>query len=426
MTTQDSSPSLKPPPTDAVCALITAAVDERRSKGLFRADARTWVDQQTDFSTNDYLAMSSHKSVIESGCDAARRVGAGSRSSRLLGLSHDLSQALEEVVRPQIPAGWAATFVQSGFAANLAFFDAAIKTLCRFGNSVDVIIDHEAHASLFAGVRQRGLLWKVFPFRHGDWDHLAERLGQSSACMRIIVVESLHSMNGTFADARRLGALCRRFSNTFLYVDEAHSMGLVNGLYWSFSPEVWTHLEGYLLGAMGGCGKAVGVSGGLLVTPQPLREAFFQFSRPLIYSTAPVPFTLGAVTKSLQILSGPEGEERRVVLQRKLEQALAAAQELKGNMGDWEFRSGACGVTRARAPLLSLQRRADPWLARDLSCYFDREGLRVPLIRPPTVPRGGERLRISVTVRNDVSMLLSSFSQFILNDNKTSDGGEPT
>lgn len=424
--TLDSSPRPEPSPLDPVCALINEALDDRKSKGLFRTDPPPWADLQADFSTNDYLAMSSHRGVIDAGREAAIRLGAGSRSARLLGLSHDLSQELEEVVRPQIPVGWSASYVQSGFAANLAFFDAVFKILAHRGNTVDVVIDHEAHASLFAGVRQKGLSWKVFPFRHGNWDHLALRLEQSVAHIRIIVVESLHSMNGTFADARRLGALCRRFPNTFLYVDEAHSMGLVGGLYWSFCSEIWRHLEGFVLGAMGGCGKAVGVSGGLLVTPQPLREALFQFSRPLIYSTSPTPFVLGAVKRSLQILSGPEGEDRRQILQAKVGQALAAAQDLEGVMGEWELRSGMCSVMETRAPLLCLRHRVEPWFANGLAAYFLRGGVRVPFIRPPTVPRGGEKLRISLSVRHDVSKLLATFAQFLLANNKTFNGSKVT
>jgi 8-amino-7-oxononanoate synthase len=400
-------------PLGPVFGLIERALEERRQQGLYRADRVSRVSPLTDHSTNDYLAMSSHPEVIAAGSNAAARWGAGSRSSRLLGLSHDLNQAIEETARGWIPVDWAATFLQSGFSANLAVFDALVKTLTREGSTVDVIIDHEAHSSLFAGVRQRERSWKVLPFRHGDWAHLDRRLAGSTAAVRIVVVEALHSMNGTFADAERLGALCRQYSGTFLFVDEAHTFGLVDGMFWSFCDGIRQHLDGVLIGVMGGCGKAVGVSGGLLVTPHLLREACFQFSRPLIYSTSASPFVLGAVLKSLHILSGPEGVDRRRELQSILSEFESLIQNLGRQKESWDVHLGQCRPTSIRAPLAVIRHRDDPGHAQRLAALFSESGRFVPYIRPPTVPRGTERLRVSFSLQHNVESFVGLFSHCI-------------
>lgn len=339
---------------------------------------------QIHFSSNDYLGLRNDTRLAHAGFEAALQSGSGSGASRIVLQTDKQIEALEEFFCQH--TGYAhSLFLGSGFTANLALFD-ALSPLPTEKESVEVFVDHLAHASLFYALRSSKINHSLF--RHRDYSHLEKKLAASVAQIKIIVVESIYSMDGDHSCAPTLTHLCQKYHAT-LFLDESHSFGLQNtpGTLWiNAHPE----LKKYLLGSVQGCGKAVGVAGAFLATNhKALKERIIQKSKVFIYSTGVSPFITGAVAESLKIIFGSEGHKRR-------EKITANIQFFQTKMAETEFAKNVIfekGSTHSQIFPLILFRNED---AIALAQFLLSQDIVARAIRPPSVPKNTARIRIAL------------------------------
>jgi 8-amino-7-oxononanoate synthase len=331
-----------------------------------------------DFSSNDYLNLSTHPVVLERFARAVEREGCGSTGSRLLRGDREVFAAVERRFAA-FKGAERALYFSSGYLANLA----VMTTVVERG---DVIFsDERNHASLIDGIRLSGAARIVFP--HNDVGRVAELLAQPDATgqradhaggHRFVVVESVFSMDGDFAPLAEYAALCRS-AGASLIVDEAHAVGV-------FGPRGSGRLEaegvdGETLVSINTAGKALGVAGAFVAGPAWAIEYLVQRARPFVFSTAPPPALAEALAASLDVVEGePERRIRLTHCVRTLRHALR--------------RSGV-DVPADGSQILSVV-IGDNLRAVAAADALQTAGFDVRAIRPPSVPAGTARLRVSV------------------------------
>lgn len=331
-----------------------------------------------NFSSNNYLGLAQHTRVAAAAARAAARWGAGSGASRLLSGSLDVHRRLEAEL-----AAWkkeeAALVYSSGYLTNLG----VIPVLAGPGDLV--LLDRLDHASLVDAARlSKAKIW-VYPHRDADeLDRLLER-GRTYR-RRLVVTDSYFSMDGDVAPLDRLVEVCRR-REAMLYVDEAHATGVYGpggaGLTEHFG------LCGRIDAVMGTLSKALGSAGGYLAGRRLLVEWLVNRSRAFIYTTAPVPAASAAALEAVRLA-------RRGPLRRTLWKRIGLLRALLLEKG-FNLMGSEGPVVPVRAPGT---RQAVDWAGR-----LARRGIHVPVIRPPTVPEGTDRLRISVSAAHSESDL---------------------
>lgn len=341
-----------------------------------------------DFASNDYLALAASPRLAQAVTRALEEgVAIGSGGSRLLRGNHSEHEALEaEAAR--FFGSEAALFFSTGFAANACFFG----TVPQRG---DVIVyDALSHASVHEGLRLARASSQAFA--HNDAqaadDAIAAWRRAGGAGTPWIAVESLYSMDGDRASLADLAAVARRH-DAMLVIDEAHATGVFGedgrGLAADLPSESRITLHT--------CGKALGVEGALLACPTVVKEFLVNRGRAFIFSTAPSPLIAAAVREALAILAGePERRARLHALIAHAERVLAP-----------------CGVAPTGSQILPLilgeDARAMAVAARLQAAGFDVRG-----IRPPTVPAGTARLRLSLTLNvtpADIDALAAALSE---------------
>jgi 8-amino-7-oxononanoate synthase len=323
-----------------------------------------------DLSSNDYLRLAADPRVVSRFIDAAAREGCGSTGSRLLRGERDCFTSVERAFA-SFKGTEGALFFSSGYLANLA----VLTTLAEAG---DVILsDRLNHASLIDGMRLSRAKSLVFP--HNDVGGLAGLLAdRHEPGARFVVVESLFSMDGDVAPLAAYAALCES-TGAVLVVDEAHAVGVYgrtgSGLIEEagIAPEVCVSINT--------AGKALGVTGAFVAGPRWVIEYLVQRARTFVFSTAPPPAVADAVEASLEILADePQRRDKVVRLSRHLRQQCAA-------------RGLPIGAGRSQiVPIfIGENERAVAVAARLQGAGFD-----VRAVRPPAVPPGTARLRVSV------------------------------
>lgn len=348
-----------------------------------------------NFSSNDYLGLAGHPALVKAMGEGASTFGAGSGGSHLvLGHSraHDrLEQALAEWLRPHIPHAQA-LFLCSGYMANLA----VLTTL----GTQDAAIFSEAlnHASLIDGARLARA--SVHRFPHRDLATLEALLAGSAAPVKIIVSDTVFSMDGSLADVAGLLQLAERH-DAWLVLDDAHGFGVLG-----------TQGRGALEHAglasdrivyVGTLSKAAGISGAFVAAHETVIDHLVQNARSYIYTTASPPAVAHALSCSLAIMGGEEGSSRRQVLAQRIEQFRHGVSALLAH------DASACLLDSSTAiqPLvLGSNARTMAFAAR-----LDEQGILVGAIRPPTVPLDTARLRITLTAAHsseDVERLISA------------------
>lgn len=342
--------------TDALERRLRASLDELQSTGL-RRSLRS--PQGIDLCSNDYLGLSAHPLVKQRMAAAVCEFGCGSTGSRLLRGERDCFSALENRFA-QFKGTERALYFSSGYLANLA-------VLTAIPESGDVIFsDERNHASLIDGVRLSKAKRVIFP--HNDVNALARFLSQEQG-QKFVVTESLFSMDGDFAPLHEYSALCRE-TNSALIVDEAHAVGIYgkhgSGL---IGPEDEVFLS------INTAGKALGAAGAFVNGPGWAIESLVQRARPFIFSTAPPPALAAAIEAALDVIAA-EPERRTRLLARS---------------ADLHERLGVPGTSQIIPVILGSNERAV-----EAASKLQREGFDVRAIRPPTVPPGTARLRISV------------------------------
>lgn len=339
-----------------------------------------------DFSSNDYLALANYprmRKAIVAAIESGTPIGAG--GSRLLRGNCAEHESLEAVAARFFGAE-AAIFFATGYIANFA----VLTTLPQRGDLL--VLDQLVHASIHEGARAGRAEFRFSA--HNDANSVEDMIrawrSQGGRGRIWIVVESLYSMDGDFAPLDALNAIADRH-DAFLMVDEAHATGV-------FGPAgrgLTAAYEGQEnLIAVHTCGKALGAAGALVTTTKVLRDFVVNRCRPFIFSTAPSPLMAVAVQEALFILrEEPEHQQR-------LKGLIEFAHREIGARQGWQL-SGSQII-----PFIV----GDNARAMALAAALQARGFDVRGIRPPTVPPGTARLRISLTNNVDASGVRAMFA----------------
>jgi len=354
-----------------------------------RLRVRDFLPRQ-DFSSNDYLALRRDPRLHEAGLQAAARCGAGAGSSPAVSGWGAAHQALAETIARWKGAQAALVFT-SGYVAN----QSTVAALVAAGDAV--YADRLSHACLVDGARLAGASHRVFP--HNDVAKLQRILerDQGRFRRRLIVTESLFSMDGDTAPLVELAQIAREHQ-AMLLIDEAHGTGLFGdhgqGLVEAAGLADWPGLV-----RLGTLSKAVGVQGGYVVGSQELIDWLVQSARGWIYSTAISPYLAGAAACSIGIIQA-EGWRREQVLT-----TATLLRQLLTRQG-WQVPAGQGPIV----PVIV----GDAQAALAVGQSLEEQGFAVGVIRPPTVPAGTARLRISLNAAHtaeDVQRLADALAK---------------
>jgi 8-amino-7-oxononanoate synthase len=345
------------------------------------------------FCSNDYLGLAAHPAVVAALREGAGLYGAGSGASHLVS-GHSrahalLEQRLAEMEAPHLVDARALYFC-TGYMANLA-------TLGALGADADAMIFSEAlnHASLIDGARLARAGVTVYP--HGDVAALDAQLETSQASTKIVVTDSVFSMDGDLAPLPQLLALCERHG-AWLVVDDAHGFGVL-GAHGRGALEHFG-LRSPNLVYVGTLGKAAGVGGAFVAAHASVIELLVQRARPYIYTTAAPPALAHALLASLAIIDSDEGRARRDHLITLIAQL---SDELR--LTRWQRPPSHTAIQ----PIVIGAN--DEALAA--SARLHEQGLWVPAIRPPTVAPGSARLRVTLSAahtQDDVAQLAAALN----------------
>ncbi|MBK7544045.1 MAG: 8-amino-7-oxononanoate synthase [Candidatus Competibacteraceae bacterium] len=323
------------------------------------------------FCSNDYLGLANHPAIVAAVREAAERWGVGSGASHVVSGHLRPHEELEERLAAFVGRERALYFT-TGYLANLAIVPALV------GRHDAVFADRLNHASLIDAALLARAEHVRYP--HNDVDMLAARLAQSRARRKLILTDAVFSMDGDLAPLPALFALAERF-DAWLVIDDAHGFGVLgpggrgSSAHFGLPPSPRLILMGTL-------GKAAGVSGAFVAGDRRVVGWLMQRARPYIFTTAASPLLAAALLVSLDLIE--TGEERRVRLRRLIER-------LRSGLSGLPWRSPPSPT--AIQPLLIGGNEEAVRLSERL---FSR-GLWVPAIRPPTVPAGTARLRISLS-----------------------------
>jgi 8-amino-7-oxononanoate synthase len=349
------------------------------------------------FCSNDYLGLACHPALADALSEGAALWGAGSGASHLISghsQAHaELEADLAAWLAPSIPSA-KALFFGTGYVANLAL-------LTALGDSqTTVFADKMNHASLIDG----GLLSRaeVHRYAHGRLDVLEQRLQRCTTPIRLIVTDAVFSMDGDVADLPALLALAERH-DAWLIVDDAHGFGVLGPQGHGSLAHCGLRSERFVY--MGTLGKAAGIAGAFVAAHPTIIDWLQQSARSYIYTTAAPPAIAHALRASLRIIGGEEGERRRGHLRQRIGQLRGGVAALIGRRPALGWRLPES--TTAIQPLIV----GDNECALALAAALDEQGLWVPAIRPPTVPVGTARLRITLSATHteeDVERLLAA------------------
>ncbi len=338
------------------------------------------------FASNDYLGLSAHPAVVVAAHEALDRWGAGSGASRLVTGSRPIHSELERALAEWKGTEAAVTF-PTGFAANLG-------VLCVLGGSgVRVLSDELNHASIIDGCRLSRSALAVY--RHRDMAHLSELLSAASgsavgsgaaAAPTIVVTDSVFSMDGDVAPVDELLDLCGRHG-ALLVLDEAHAV-----LGPDLPPPVTARAGAGTVVRVGTLSKTLGSLGGFVAASRDVIDLLVNRARPYIFSTAPTPADAAAALAALRVLRSSEGAALTGRLASLIDRVVEAGIAPPGHP----------------SPIIPVVLGAEQ-AALDASAALLDEGLWVPAIRPPTVPVGTSRLRVTLSAAHrdeDVDRLL--------------------
>jgi 8-amino-7-oxononanoate synthase len=366
-------------------SFIDGALEDIRRAGLYRSfrvieevrGPRVTVDgrEVLCFCSNDYLGIAQRPELVDAAAEAAREFGWGAGAARLLSGTTSWHVELEDRIA-RFKGEEAALFFPSAYMANLALVPSIAdrETL--------ILSDERNHASVVDACRLAHGRAEVYP--HADLDAVIDLLrGNRSAKHRLIVTDALFSMDGDIAPLRELQGLATHYGAD-LVVDDTHGTGILgrNGR----GTLEHLGLGGAVRFQSAGFGKALGSVGGFLVGPEDVIDLFRNRARSFLYTTAPPPAVCAAGMAALDLVESGDAERR--VLQEN-------AQYLREGLRSLGFDLG-----RSETPILPVV-LGDNEQAVAASEKLWKAGFLVPAIRPPTVPEGESRLRISVTALHE-------------------------
>jgi len=318
--------------------------------------------QGIDLCSNDYLCLASDprlKAALHEGVDL---YGAGSTASRLVRGHRSVFDALEKKISAWVGSE-AALFFANGYAANVG----CLSAICD--PSYDAFVDRLAHASLVDGVRLSGAR-KIY-FHHNDLGHLEEQLAKSRSRKKIIISESLFSMDGDFAPFEALAALAQKYE-ALSFIDDAHAIGV-------YGDEGRGLASSVVNFRMVTLGKALGLEGALVAMSIQARELMLHRARTFVFSTAPLPMIAHAALSAIDLVRAMNAERRQIHM---------FSETLRTKIQE-------CGFSTLNSmshivPILC----KDEAHALELAARMQKAGLAIKAIRPPTVKQS--RLRISL------------------------------
>lgn len=338
-----------------------------------------------DFSSNDYLGLARHRLLVERARAFTTELGTGSGASRLVTGTSGAHLAIEAKIAA-FKGKQAALLFASGWQCNAA----VIPALLAATPGAAVFTDRLIHGSMHAGLAASGM--RQHRFRHNDLAHLEDLLATrgNAASARIILTESVFSMDGDRAD---IGALARiaRQHDAFLFVDEAHATGVLGPQ----GAGLAAGIDGVDL-IMGTFSKALGGFGAYVACSELVRDYLVNACGGFIFTTAPPPAVLGAIDAALDLVPHLDTERAHLGM-------LGA--RLRAGLTELGIDSGTSSTQIVPAIVGSEED------ALALSRALATRGMLAAAIRPPTVPKGTSRLRIALRATHstdDVDLLLAA------------------
>ena len=375
--------------TDPLSYLATE-LDSLKQQGLYRRlriledeqKPKTTIDhrQVVNLSSNNYLGLTTHQKLREAALDATRRLGVGSGSVRTIAGTMEIHMELERRLAA-FKNTEAVVVFQSGFAANAG-------TVAAVLTKDDVVVSDELnHASIIDGSRLSRATIKVFP--HKDVDAARQILSELPAGQRkLLITDGVFSMDGDIAPLPAMLGLSERH-DAWLLVDDAHGFGVI-GPGGRGAPAHFG-LRSPRLVYVGTLGKAAGVAGAFVAGAEEIVETVLQRARTYIYTTAAPAMLAAAIETSLQLIGEDEWRRERL---RKLIAVLRHG-----------MREGERGLAPSDTPIQPLVLGGNSEAVRASAALRER-GILVPAIRPPTVPEGTARLRISLSAAHSEQEVL--------------------
>ena len=343
------------------------------------------------FGANDYLNLASDPRIAQAVCTAVNQHGWGSGASPLISGHTEQHQALAHALA-RFEQAEAALLFTSGFAANAGTIPALV------GPDDFIFADQKNHASLIDGCRLSGASISIY--RHGDVDHLESLLKQSThRGKRLIVTDSLFSMDGDFAPLQQIAPLRERF-DCMLLIDEAHATGVFGDSGRGVAERMG--VESSIDIKIGTLSKALAGCGGFVCGEQRLMDWLANRARSYVFSTSPPAAAVAAAETALDIVS--QEPERRTLLLERAGVLREAVRELGFDIGETTSQIIPLRVGSADRAMLFAEQLLEA-------------GFFVPAIRPPSVPEGECLLRISLSYGHNestISNLIDALSQLAL------------
>ena len=364
------------------------------------------------FCSNDYLGLANHPDLIKALAEGSKKYGVGSGASHLISghsAAHELlEKKLASFQEPFIPNA-RALFFSSGYLANLTAITGFAKLAPR--NGLSLYSAKLNHASLIDGIRLASAQnnASVHLFDHTQLDSLLNVLKEDTKPLKLIVTDGVFSMDGDLAPVKELLKIAEQH-DALLLVDDAHGFGVLGEQGHGILEQ--ENIRSDRIIYIGTLGKAAGVSGAFICAQDSFIEWLIQKGRPYIYSTATPPAIAHTLVKSLEIIEGDEGKKRRAQLSR-----LIKVWQDEMTFAGWT-KSPSCTSIQ---PVI-LGSNASALMAAKL---LDDAGYWIPAIRPPTVPVGSARLRITFSANHSVDDVrelirtLKDIEQKILEKNST-------
>lgn len=363
-------------------ACLQEKLEERENSGLLRSLADTWG--MIDFSSNDYLGFSQLPALNQV---VPAQLHAGSTGSRLITGNSFLAETTEKIIA-RFHHAEAALIFNTGYMANLGLLS------CIASKGDTIISDEYIHASIVDGIRLSHA--SRFKFRHNDLHDLEKKL-QLATGKKIVVVESIYSMDGDEAPLQAIVALCKQYE-ALLIADEAHATGCFGekgeGLVCHYQLEKDVYACVYTFG------KAIGLHGAVITGSNVLRDYLVNFARSFIYTTALPPHTYVQIQEAYKLLPTANRENLFRLIQY-FREAIKKVEDIS--------------FIESFSPIQGLV-IGDNFKAKAIATHLFNQGIAAKAILSPTVPAGTERIRIclhSFNTYEQVDQLIAEIKNII-------------
>ena len=328
-----------------------------------------------NFSSNDYLGLSKNKKLISSSLKWTQLYGTSFSSSRLVSGNFDKINYLEDSISKNVNCE-KTLILGSGFLLNSTLIPALTDNNVGQRNEILIFSDRYNHSSINFGsflTKQ-----KIIRYKHLDLNHLEFLLKKSNNKIpKIIITETLFSMDGDIVDIEGVRFLAKKF-NSFLYIDEAHSMGVLGKNGFGIASNLYNENE-VIIGTFG---KSFGSYGGFVSSSKKIYDKIISTCSGLIYSSALPPGNYAAISEAIKIIP---------TLKRSRKKLLENSRFLIKELNKIDINTGSSNSQII--PIIL----GDETKCFELQSFLRKNGFFVKVIRSPTVPKGSERIRVSLT-----------------------------